>query len=144
MIIKKVYRNIHIDVNILKDTLTIQEENVIEDICMTFEDIKVLDKLEKFDSLIKQQQKYNKHLLINNPKPFDNLRILLKMLNNFLIVTKQSLNFSIEAITYLGDDELYVHGSEMYLGNISNITFSPSSRSHWTKPQIVNTIIQLG
>lgn len=144
MILKKVYRNIHLDINIMGSSTTIENETVLEDICMTFSEAIILNKLEEFNTLINKQQQNNRHILIDNPKPFDAIRLLIKLINNFLIVTKQSLNFTFEALTYLGDDEIYAHSSEMYLGNISNITFSPLTRSHWTNPQLINQIINLG
>jgi hypothetical protein len=144
MTIKKVFKNIEIVINILGKTTEINDETIMEDICISFSDVICLNKNEEFNSLIKKQQQTTKYILVPNPKAFDELRILLKMLNNFLLVTKQFTNFSIETITIIGEKEITAHGSEMYLGSISDISFSPTSRSHWTSPQTMYNIIALG
>ena len=144
MTIKKVFRNVELIINLLGDTTTVKDENIMEDICMSFFNVVCLDKNEEFNSLIKKQQQNSNHILMPNPKPFDEIRILLKMLNNFLLLTEQFTNFSIESIIVIEDDEIYAHGTEMYLGDISEITFSPSTRAHWTNPQLIQTILLLG
>lgn len=144
MTIKKVYRNIELTINLLGNTSMMTEENVIEDICLSFNEVVCLDKHEEFNSLMQKQQKNNRHILMSTPKPFDKIRLLLKMLNNYLISTNQFTLFSIESITIFEEDEITAHGSEIYLGDISEITFSPSTRSHWTKPQLMQIILLLG
>jgi len=145
MTIKKVYRNVELVINLLGDTTTLKDETVLNDICISFNNVVCLDKNEEFNSLIKKQQKNSAHILMPDPKPFDELRILLKMLNNFMLLTEQFTQFSIEAITIIREeDEISALGAEMYLGSISEITFSPSARSHWTNPQLMQTILLLG
>jgi len=144
MTIKKVFRNVELIINLIGETTLVKNENIMEDICMSFNGVVCLNKNEEFNSLIKKQQQNNNHILMPNPKAFDEIRILLKMLNNFLLLTEQFTNFSIESIIILGEDEIYAHGTEMYLGKISEITFSPSARAHWTNPQLMQTILALG
>ena len=143
MTVKKVYRNIEIIFNILGETTTINEETVLLDICLSFNNIVCLDKNKPFNELVKLQQQNSHHLLVNNPKPFDEIRILIKMINNFLLITGQFTNLSIESISIILEDEIYAHSSEIFLGDMASITFSPSSRSHWTKPQLMNAILEL-
>ena len=144
MIIKKNYNNIYLEFYILENTYIIDYEPILKDICVTFDNTTLLNKQEDFNSPIKKQQKTNKYILINDPQVFDNIRVLIKMINNFLIRTKQSTKFSLETLILQSDELIQAHGSEMYLKDIKDITFSPTARSHWSNPHLMNEIINLG
>lgn len=142
MRIKKCYGAYVIIFEILSDTSEILLESELEQICFSFEDSTLLDKRLPYNDLIKLQQKFNKHILIaENIKPFDELRILLKFLTNFLVITKQFNNFFIESITFRGEDEIIAYGTEIFQGDISSISFSPTARMGWTNPQLLDKII---
>jgi len=141
MRIKKYYNNVIVIFETINDNIIIKHESVIFDIVSTFEETALLNKNIEFDKLIKLQQKNPRHILIPyNTKPLDNIRIMLKMLNNFLRVTNQSYDFIIESIIVQNDIEILAYGHEIYLNSIKDITFSPLARSKWSNPQLIAKI----
>lgn len=142
MRIKKYYGAYIIIFDIISDTPEILFEPELEQLCFSFEDSKILDKRLPHNELIRLQQKYTKHILLaTDIKPFDELRLLLKFLTNFLIITNQAQNFFIESITYRTDYEIIAYGTEIFYGDISSISFSPTARMGWSNPQLIEKII---
>jgi len=145
MRIKKYFGQFTIVLEILSDYKELEFEDVLSDICRSFDESKLLNKTIIHNELVKQQQKYPKHILIPFEVEYiDNLRILLKLINNFLTTTNQSKYFMMDMPYVQGDEEIIAYGNEIYLNPIDEITFSPIARSFWSNPQLINTIIHKG
>ena len=137
-------RGIELTFNILTDTLKPINFNLIEDICFSFDDSIIIDSSLPFEKLVIEQQKYTKYILSPSINSLVRIQLILRLIDNFLIVTKQHLSFNVERINMIIDDvELSAYGSEMFNGDISSLSFSPSIRTKWTDPQLFQEIITI-
>jgi len=145
MRVKKYYSSFTIILDILLDDNKIEFEKELEEIFNSFDEITLLDRNIPHNDIIKLQQKNPKHVLLTTEiKPFDNIRLLLKFVHNFLIITNQSRKFSVETLMLQGEEEIIAYGTEIYQYPIQGITFSPIARAKWSNPQLINKIIDKG
>lgn len=144
MILKKYLYAYSLSFNIMNDKLEIEYAEILDDIINTFDDLSIFNRQLEFNKLVKLQQSNNKHALLDFDKitTIDHFKILIKFINNFLIVTKQHENFSLESITWHGENELFAYGSEIFMYSIESITFSPTARTHWKNPGLIDQIIK--
>lgn len=144
MKLKKQFENIIIYFDIHGNSLSLEKENVLVDIINSLDDFKFINRDQTFDNLIKIQQKYPKHILVNyEPKQFDELKFKIKSIYNFLSVTNQIKNFMLDSIeTTIDDETIIIYSTEILREDISsNTTFSPLIRSQWTNPDLVEKIL---
>jgi len=144
MRIRKYYNEFELVLELLDNETEIVFEQTIMDILQAFDNTTLLNSNIEFNDLIKLQQSNPRHILIPYEiKPFDNMKIILKLLNNFFKVTNQSHLFMIESLTKRDEIELIAYGSEIYLEPINKMSFSPSTRMKWVDPQLINKIISI-
>lgn len=145
MQIKKNIRSFTIIFNLNGSRNKIEKYDVLEDLFLSFEDVIIVNKNIKPQELMKINQSGKKTLMIDGDiQPFDEIKILLKLVNNFFIHTNQIQYFSLEFIEKELDEEtLIVYGSEIYLGDLNKINFTPTIRSRWRNPQIINNLIEM-
>jgi len=145
MRIKKHFGLFTVIFDMLSDDYIIHFEKELEDIFLSIENATLIDRRIPYDDLIKIQQKNPKHILIpSTVKLFDDIRLLIKLVNNFLIATNQNEKFMIETLIFHGEDEIIAYGSEIYPYPTTQITFSPTARLSWSNPQLINKIIDVG
>jgi len=145
MQIKKYIKSFTIVFNMNGSKSKIDKFNILEDLFLSFEDVTVVNKNIKPEKLMEINQSGKKTLMIDSIiQPFDEIKILLKLVTNFFIYTKQIQDFSLEFIEKELDEEtLIVYGSEIYLDELNKITFSPTMRTKWRNPQIINNLIEM-
>lgn len=145
MQVKKHFRSIKAVFNLHNDKTTIDKFEVLEDIFVSLENSIIVDKNIKPEKLMEINQSGLKPLMINGDfKPLDNIRILLKLVSNFFIYTNQVQDFTLEYIEFIdNDEEIIAYGSEIYHGDLTKITFTPTIRSKWRNPQIFNNLIEM-
>lgn len=117
----------------------LKDEDLLEDLMISFEDALIINKNQEFKELSKEQSKNLKHILV----PFDNevfieidtILVLNKLVMNFLEVTEQNKNFMLYKTEGRFDNSKFItESNEYYLGSLNNISFSPLARQHWRKP----------
>ena len=126
MKLKKQYRGIIVYFDVLGDSLTLEKENILHNIILSLENFKFINREKPFDELIKEQQKHEKHILVEfEPKQFDELKFIVKSVYNFLVITNQHKKFMLDSINLMIDEnEIIIYGTELLRENLSNnITF---------------------
>lgn len=145
MILKKQYRGIIVYFDIVGDSLTLNNENILNDIITSLDDFKFINREQPFNKLVKEQQKYNKHILVEyEPKMFDEQKFIVKAIYNFLVETNQHTKFILDRVNLIiDDDEIIIYGAELLRENLSNnTTFSPTIRACWNKPDLIEKILK--
>lgn len=145
MQIKKNIGSFTIIINMNGYETNIQHYDILLDIFGSFENAIILNNNIKADVLMQLNQSGNSTILTTEePKKFDELRILLKLISNFFIYTNQVQFFNIEYIEkQMNDDSIIAFGSEIYNGDLKKLIFSPSLRAKWKNPQFINNLINL-
>jgi len=143
-IIKKI-GNIKAFINIHKNELQIELEDILNDIFISMENTIIVDKKIKPEKLMEINQSGKKPILADNPKNLDEIKILLKLISNFFIYTQQTTFFTLESIELeYKNNTIIAFGSEIYQGDLNDLTFSPLIRAKWKNQKIMNALIQLG
>lgn len=135
---------LYFDIN--GNTVTIDEEGILEDIVTSLEGITFIYNDQPFNDLVKEQQKTQKHILVDfKPSVFDELKFMMKSIYSFLDYTNQLSNFIIDRFEVVQDGEtIIVYSTELLRRSLSDkTTFSPTVRSFWkTNPLKSETIIK--
>lgn len=129
--------------NVLGDTVTIDNDEVLDNIVCSLENIVFINRDQPFESLIKHQQKHYKHILVDFvPKPFNECHYMVSAINNFLAATSQNQSFMLDRIVINDGDGLTLFGTEYLRENISaTTTFSPTIRSYWVDSLTIEKIL---
>lgn len=145
MQIKKHFNSITAVFNTNNDKLEMNNQNILEDIFLSLENVIVVEKNIRPEKLMELNQSGMKPLIINGEtRQLDSIRILLKLVSNFFIHTNQVQDFTLEYIeTNINDTTIIAYGSEVYQDDLRQITFSPTIRSKWRNPQMFNTLIEM-
>ena len=115
MRIKKYYGAYTITFDLLTDEINLMFEKELDDIFFSFEETTILNKSLPHNELIKLQQANPKHILIvGEVKPLDHIRLLLKFVNNFLIITNQTTKFTVDTLNLHGENEIIAFLVEGY------------------------------
>ncbi len=143
MKLKKNYNTITINFEILKDSFIIANEDILHNLVTSFEYSVLLNKKTNFNDLLKLQQKNPKFILIDNDALtyLDNYRLIIKLINSFLSITKQTHTFILDSVEFNHNNHLTVSGMEYYQGSLKNATFSPMIRSEWINSRVIEEII---
>ena len=131
---------------IIGDKLSLEKEEIIENIIISLDGIKFIHKNQPFNDWIKEQQKYNKHILVDFiPKPLDELKFIVKAIYNFLVETNQISYFMIDCVEMVFEkNKIIVYATELLRENLQhNTTFSPTVRSCWENPRLIEKILRL-
>lgn len=144
MLLKKQYRSTIINFSIQGNSLSINDETVLESIITSLDGFKFINKNQSFNDLVKIQQKYPKHILIDkDTKPFDELKFIIKVVYNFLAETNQLKNFMLENIEMIIDgNEITIFNTEIFRDKIELTTFSPTIRGSWNNPLLIEKILK--
>jgi hypothetical protein len=143
--LKKQIGNTILFFDILDNATELISEDILADMITSIEDIKFINREQPFNDLIKQQQKYQKHILVTfDTRPHDELRLLVTSTYNFLVHTNQHKKFMVDSIEVLRDNaSIIVYGTEGFSGNLNDkTTFSPSIRSCWRNPLMIEQILK--
>jgi hypothetical protein len=147
MKLKKRFNDITVCFEILDTEFSIKKEYVLKDILYSLENIKFINRDKPFNELIKIQQRYPDHILVDfEPEQTDAFKYLVKIVYNFLIVTDQVKHFMVENIhIHLDNTEVILYSSELLRKNVyNNVTFSPSIRSCWNnEPNLIEKILNV-
>lgn len=152
MIIKKTIGNTKLYFEIKGSTLVLEKEKILTDIINSLNGFKFINKNKPFNELIKEQQKHQKFILVNfDSKPFDEFKLLCKVVFNFLTETDQTNNFMIDIIEIKnGDDDIVIYGTDQFFAYdehgykvkfTNGISFSPTIRMHWSEPKLIEKIL---
>ncbi len=146
MKLKKIYNdNVVIYFEILNSVLVLENEKILEDIIISLSNFVFINRNKPFNELIKIQQKYPKHILIDfDSSSFDELKFIIKSIYNFLIETNQLKNFIIDSMEIpIENSCIIVYATEIMQNKITNnITFSPTIRSYWSNPLLIECILK--
>ena len=145
MKLKKQFNEITLYFEILNFDNELQQESVLEDLIVSLTDIKLIYRTQPFDDLIKVQQQYPKHILTTfEPKPFDEVKLLISSIYNFLVETNQYRNFMIDNVELnYKNNAIVAYGTEgLLVGLDDKTTFSPLVRSCWRNPLLVEQILK--
>ena len=146
MQIKKKLAEFTVVFNLNRYNDTIDMFEILESIIMSFQNTILLDKNIKPEKLMELNQSGKRTLLTDSEvKPYDTIRILTKLISNFFIYTNQVQDFTLEHIEVELDEEtsIIIYGSEIYQGDLRKITFTPTIRSKWRNPQVINNLIEM-
>lgn len=130
---------------IINKKLELDHKNDLEEIITLFEDITLIDSNLPFDESVKLRAKNQKHILINHQvKTLDEYRLLVTLINNFLIASNQHTEFILESIEIpINENSIIIHGTEVLYCDLSELSLSPILRSKISNPQFFNKIISI-
>ena len=145
MKIKKNYKGLTAYFDILGKELNIESDDILKNMLESIDGFKFIYKDQPFNTLVKEQQKNIKHILVTfEPEVHDELKFKIKVIYNFLVETNQHKSFSIDSIEIpMGDDTLIVYGIEILRKQLNDKTgFSPTIRSEWSNPMLLEKILK--
>lgn len=145
MKIKKNYKGLTAYFDILGKELNIESDDILKNMLESIDGFKFIYKDQPFNTLVKEQQKNIKHILVTfEPEVHDELKFKIKAIYNFLVETNQHKSFSIDSIEIpMGDSTLIVYGIEILRKQLNDKTgFSPTIRSEWSNPILIEKILK--
>jgi len=145
MQVKKYIRSFTVIFNIHGFNTNIKYYEVLEDLFLSFENSILINKNIKPEKLMEINQSGKNSIMVDSdPKAYDEIRILVKLISNFFIHTNQVQDFTLESIEKeIDGGSIIANGMEIYNGDLRDLTFAPTIRSKWKNPQIVNNLIQM-
>ena len=145
MQLKKIIGSFTITFNIHGFNEKIEHFDTLKSIFLSFENTLIVHRTIKVEELMKINQSGKSTIITDsNIHIYDEIRILVKLVSNFFIFTNQAQHFTLEVIEKeIDDGVIIVYGTEVYNGNLKEITFSPSIRAKWKNPQLINNLIEM-
>lgn len=145
MQLRKKYGSLTVLLNIHGFETEIKHHETLDDLFNSFENSTIINKNIKPEKLMEINMSGTKTIMSDDiPNPYDELRILIKLVSNFFIFTNQVQDFTLESIEKEVEENTYIFfGSEVYQKDLRNITFTPTLRSKWRNPQIIQNLIEM-
>jgi hypothetical protein len=145
MQLKKFIRSFTVIFNVHGFRHNIEKYEILEDLFLSFENSIIIKKNIKPEKLMEINQSGKSTIMVDSDtQAYDELRILVKLVSNFFIYTNQVQDFTLESVEKeIDDGTITTFGSEIYKDDLRELTFSPTIRSKWRNPQIINDLIQM-
>ena len=145
MQLKKKYKTTTLFFEVIGRKMTLEKEDIIEDIIDSLNGFKFINKNLPFNELIKLQQKNPAFILVNfESEIFDEMKFFINVIYNFLVETKQSNHFMIDHVELMVDNNCYIiFATECLQKPISSdMAFSPIIRSCWRNSVLIDNIFR--
>lgn len=144
MQIKKEFDEMIIFFNVLGNTVDIEKIDILENSLLSAFQVKLIKRDKPFNEMIKLQQKYSKHIIVDYEiGQFDDFRLLVRIVKNFLRETSQVKFFSLDRIELKNENGLIMFEPDLLRIPIGEkATISPVIRSCWLDPNLIEKIFR--
>lgn len=146
MRLKKSFQNITLYFEIKYDRTFLESDIILDDILKSLYGFKFINRGKPYNDLMKEQQKYNKHILVDfQIEPFMELKFMIKAIYNFLLETNQIDYFMIDEMHIETDNGvIIIYATECLRKHLGeNATISPTIRACWgSNPSLVEHILK--